>query len=56
VIVADGSERAERCLGRTLWNDPALGVYRHADAGYEAARACAESLGLHLPLTPIHNQ
>ncbi len=39
VIVADGTERAERCLKRVLYNDPALGIFRHADAGYEAAIA-----------------
>jgi urocanate hydratase len=38
VIVADGTERTERCLKRVLYNDPALGIYRHADAGYEEAR------------------
>lgn len=42
VIVADGSERAERCLKRVLFNDPALGVIRHADAGYEQAIRCAK--------------
>nr|WP_320131130.1 urocanate hydratase [uncultured Holophaga sp.] len=50
VVVADGTVRAEHCLNRALWNDPALGVYRHADAGYEEARACARELGLHLPM------
>jgi len=37
VVVADGTERAERCLRRVLHNDPALGIFRHADAGYPAA-------------------
>lgn len=37
VIVADGTDRAERCLSRVLHNDPAMGIYRHADAGYERA-------------------
>jgi urocanate hydratase len=37
VVVADGTERAERCLRRVLHNDPAMGVFRHADAGYEEA-------------------
>jgi urocanate hydratase len=37
VILADGSARAENCLKRVLFNDPALGIYRHADAGYETA-------------------
>lgn len=46
VIVADGTERAERCLKRVLHNDPALGVIRHADAGYEIAKRCAHEHGL----------
>jgi urocanate hydratase len=50
VIVADGTERAERCLARVLWNDPAMGVFRHADAGYETAREHADKIGLHIPL------
>ena len=37
VVLADGTERAEKCLRRVLHNDPALGVFRHADAGYEEA-------------------
>jgi urocanate hydratase len=37
VVLADGTERAERCIKRVLHNDPALGIYRHADAGYEEA-------------------
>ena len=50
VIVADGTERAERCIRRVLWNDPAMGVFRHADAGYESAREHAGKIGLHIPL------
>lgn len=46
VIVADGSEKAEESLKRVLFNDPALGVYRHADAGYEEAEACAQKYKL----------
>lgn len=42
VIVADGTERAERCLKRVLTIDPSLGVIRHADAGYPEALACAK--------------
>ncbi|MBW8683940.1 urocanate hydratase [Chitinophaga rhizophila] len=41
VVMADGSERAEACLKRVLFNDPALGIFRHADAGYEEAKATA---------------
>jgi urocanate hydratase len=50
VIVADGSERADKAIARVLWNDPALGVFRHADAGYETAREHADLIGLHIPM------
>ena len=50
VIVCDGSEAADRRLARVLWNDPATGVMRHADAGYEDAIACAKAQGLNLPM------
>jgi len=50
VIVCDGSEQADQRLGRVLWNDPATGVMRHADAGYERAQACAAEHGLNLPM------
>ena len=49
VIMADGSALADRKLARVLWNDPASGVMRHADAGYEDAIACARDKGLKLP-------
>ena len=49
VIVADGTPEAARRLERVLWNDPASGVWRHADAGYDAAIACARDHGLRLP-------
>ncbi len=49
VIVADGTESAERRLKRVLWNDPATGVMRHADAGYPEAISCAREQGLKLP-------
>lgn len=49
VIVADGSEDAARRLQRVLWNDPATGVMRHADAGYGDAIACAREKKLQLP-------
>ena len=49
VIVADGTEDAARRLRRVLWNDPATGVMRHADAGYDIARDCAREFGLDLP-------
>jgi len=49
VIVADGTEDAARRLERVLWNDPATGVMRHADAGYPIAIDCAREQGLDLP-------
>lgn len=49
VICCDGSEAADRRLERVLWNDPASGVMRHADAGYEEAIECAKENGLNLP-------
>ena len=49
VIVCDGTPEAAQRIERVLWNDPASGVMRHADAGYEAALACACELGLKLP-------
>ncbi|WP_338502359.1 urocanate hydratase [Sphingomonas kaistensis] len=49
VIVADGTDEAARRLERVLWNDPATGVMRHADAGYQEAVACAREQGLDLP-------
>ncbi|MCX7328825.1 MAG: urocanate hydratase [Hyphomicrobiales bacterium] len=49
VILADGTPDAARRLGRVLWNDPATGVMRHADAGYDIAIACAREKGLDLP-------
>ena len=52
VIVCDGSEDADRRIERVLWNDPATGVMRHADAGYEEAIACAREQGLNLPMVP----
>jgi urocanate hydratase len=50
VIVCDGSEAAAKRIRRVLWNDPATGVMRHADAGYESAIACAREHGLKLPM------
>jgi urocanate hydratase len=49
VIVCDGTADAARRLERVLWNDPATGVMRHADAGYEDAIACAKAQNLNLP-------
>jgi urocanate hydratase len=50
VIVADGTEAAAKRLSRVLFNDPASGVMRHADAGYESAVDCARRSGLNLPM------
>jgi urocanate hydratase len=50
VIVCDGSDAAAKRIRRVLWNDPATGVMRHADAGYESAIACAREQGLKLPM------
>jgi len=50
VIVCDGTPAAHQRLGRVLRNDPASGVMRHADAGYESAIACARREGLDLPM------
>jgi len=52
VIVCDGTPEAAARIGRVLWNDPATGVMRHADAGYEDAIACAKEHGLDLPSIP----
>ena len=50
VIVCDGSVAADARIERVLWNDPATGVMRHADAGYDEAVACAREQGLKLPM------
>jgi len=50
VIVCDGTDAAAKRIERVLWNDPASGVMRHADAGYEDAIACAREKGLKLPM------
>ena len=49
VICCDGTEAADQRIDRVLWNDPATGVMRHADAGYDIARECARTQGLDLP-------
>jgi urocanate hydratase len=50
VIVCDGTPAAQRRVARVLWNDPATGVMRHADAGYQIAIDCAREQGLNLPM------
>jgi urocanate hydratase len=49
VIVCDGTAAAAKRIERVLWNDPASGVMRHADAGYDIAIECARENGLNLP-------
>ncbi|PHR90715.1 MAG: urocanate hydratase [Blastopirellula sp.] len=49
-ILADGTDEADEIIARTLWNDPATGVMRHADAGYESAINCAKKHQLNLPM------
>jgi urocanate hydratase len=53
VIVCDGTDAAARRIERVLWNDPATGVMRHADAGYADAVACAREQGLKLPMLGV---
>jgi urocanate hydratase len=48
VVVADGTEDADERLRRVLYNDPAMGVLRHMDAGYEDAAACGADFGLNI--------
>lgn len=50
VIVCDGTDAAQKRVERVLWNDPATGVMRHADAGYDIAINCAKEQGLDLPM------
>jgi urocanate hydratase len=50
VIVCDGTDAAAKRIERVLWNDPATGVMRHADAGYDSAVQCAREQGLNLPM------
>jgi urocanate hydratase len=50
VIVCDGTDAAAKRIERVLWNDPATGVMRHADAGYDIAVQCAKAKGLNLPM------
>jgi len=53
VVLCDGSDEAAKRVGRVLWNDPAMGVIRHADAGYEEALNCAREHGLNLPMIKL---
>ena len=53
VVVCDGTAAAAKRIERVLWNDPASGVMRHADAGYDIARDCARAHKLDLPGIPL---
>jgi urocanate hydratase len=48
VVVADGTKRAASCLQRVLHNDPAMGIFRHADAGYEDAQENRKKFNLNI--------
>ena len=50
MIVADGTPEAAARLERVLTNDPMMGVFRHADAGYPEAQACADRLKVKVPM------
>ena len=56
VIVCDGTKDADRRIARVLWNDPASGVMRHADAGYEAAIDCARDNDLDVPMIKFRSR
>jgi urocanate hydratase len=53
VVVADGTELAERKLARTFWSDPALGIARYVDAGYEAATEQARRSAVTIPALEV---
>ena len=53
VICCDGTDAAAKRIERVLWNDPATGVMRHADAGYDITKDCAKEQGLNLPMVDI---
>ncbi len=48
VVLADGTDRADACLRRVLFNDPAMGIFRHADAGYEKATTIGEKFNINI--------
>ena len=55
VIVADGTDAAAKRLSRVLTNDPMMGVFRHADAGYDIARECGSNLGVDMPMEDLRD-
>ena len=56
VICCDGTDAADKRIERVLFNDPATGVMRHADAGYESAVDCAAENNLNLPMIDTASQ
>ena len=50
VIVCDGTPEADERIKRVLTNDPMMGIFRHADAGYDLARQCADEQGVKIPM------
>jgi urocanate hydratase len=52
VVVADGTEAAAKRLQRVLTNDPMMGIFRHADAGYETAIDCGSRNNVNIPMKP----
>jgi urocanate hydratase len=48
VVVADGTDRADACLKRVLFNDPAMGIFRHTDAGYDKAKEWGEKFNINV--------
>jgi urocanate hydratase len=48
VVLVDGTERAGKCIRRVLYNDPAMGIFRHADAGYQQAMDVRDAFNLNL--------
>ncbi len=50
VIVCDGTKEADERIKRVLTNDPMMGIFRHADAGYDIARQCADEQGVKIPM------
>ncbi|MBL8762464.1 MAG: hypothetical protein JNL50_14305, partial [Phycisphaerae bacterium] len=53
VVVADGTRDAAARIQRVLTNDPAMGVFRHADAGYDSAKRCAQERGVDIPMKVV---
>jgi urocanate hydratase len=56
VIVCDGTREADERLKRVLTNDPMMGIFRHADAGYDLARQCAAEQGMRIPMRELEER